>query len=310
MSTYHLYGVTVGTSLFLPELEPAVSAPDITVRLGDVEAPEESGWVDLWQRDDGGPWIRTCRTRDGYLIRYEDQVDFHYSAEARVLTVCLLDCPEATLRHFLLDQVMPLILSLEALVLHASAVVVDGSAIAFAGKCGVGKSTLAALLEAAGHPIASDDGLLLRREGSTLRAVPPYPGLRLWPEMIDVVGRTGEAGLVSADSAKRRLKHGLRFHDASLPLERVYFVAPEPAERVSFSPLGRRDAAVRFLEHSFRLEQRDRSVLDREMRIACESAALVPAWALAFPRDTRQWADVARSIVDHASATVAKPCCS
>lgn len=303
MTTYRLYDVTIGSSLSLPELEPAGAIPDLTVRLGDAGLPEE-GWVDLWQRDDGGPWIRTRRTPDGYAIRYQGQVDFHYAAGGRVLTVHVVDCPEATLRHFLLDQVVPLILSLDTLVLHASAVVVDGAAIAFAGRCGVGKSTLAALLEGAGHPIVSDDALVLRPEGATLRAIPPYSGLRLWPEMIDAVGRARDAGLVSAGSKKRRLKDGLRFHAASLPLERIYFVAPEPADHVSFAPLSLRDIAVRFLEYSFRLEQRDPSQLAREMRTACESAALVPAWSLSFPRDTRQWDAVARSIVAHARDTV------
>jgi hypothetical protein len=48
--------------------------------------------------------------------------------------------------------------------LHASAVEVDGSALAFAGQSGQGKSTLAALLCAAGRPAVADD--LLRCEVS------------------------------------------------------------------------------------------------------------------------------------------------
>ena len=48
--------------------------------------------------------------------------------------------------------------------LHASAVEVDGAALAFAGQSGQGKSTLAALLCAAGRPAVADD--LLRCEVS------------------------------------------------------------------------------------------------------------------------------------------------
>jgi hypothetical protein len=46
-------------------------------------------------------------------------------------------------------------------VLHASAAVVDGRAVAFSGASGSGKSTLAIGLGLAGHPLISDDCLLI-----------------------------------------------------------------------------------------------------------------------------------------------------
>ncbi len=46
-----------------------------------------------------------------------------------------------------------------ALVLHASAVEVDGGALAFVGHSGQGKTTLATLFCAAGHPLVTDDVL-------------------------------------------------------------------------------------------------------------------------------------------------------
>jgi len=54
-------------------------------------------------------------------------------------------------------------------VVHASAAVVDGKAIAFSGVAGSGKSTLALSLAQAGHNIISDDCVLV--QGQTIHAI-------------------------------------------------------------------------------------------------------------------------------------------
>lgn len=48
-----------------------------------------------------------------------------------------------------------------ALILHASAIAAGGQALVFAGKSGAGKSTIAAMLAAAGHPMLSDELLVI-----------------------------------------------------------------------------------------------------------------------------------------------------
>ena len=65
-------------------------------------------------------------------------------------------------------------------VLHASAVEVDGGAVAFAGASGAGKSTLAALLCATGARLVADDVLRLG-VGEVVSCVGGGPQLRLRP---------------------------------------------------------------------------------------------------------------------------------
>ena len=96
------------------------------------------------------------------------------------------------MRHLLLDQVMPLVLSRDRLVLHASAVATPAGAAAFIGFTGAGKSTLAASLSAAGFPILSDDCLVIERDGRGFLARPFYPGARLWPDSVHAVGANVE----------------------------------------------------------------------------------------------------------------------
>jgi energy-coupling factor transporter ATP-binding protein EcfA2 len=206
--------------------------------------------------------------------------------------------------------VMPLMLSMNALVLHASASLIDRCAVAFTGHCGVGKSTLAAILARRGHPVLSDDALLVRPRGAHLEAVPSYAGLRLWPGMMAAFSRGAATLPVDAASTKRRLKGDLGFHDGPAPLGCVYLVSPDPSSDVMLSPLSARDTAMVFVEHGFRIEQRDGAALTREMDTACGAAARVPAWRLSYPREEEQWDLVARRIAAHARDTVANPCCT
>ena len=308
MNVYRAYGVAFRSCLDLPELDPCAADPEFTI-LERPLPPLPDAWVDYWEPGGPAPWIR-LQWYDGYRIRYQDQVDFHVSPRDRTITVDVLDCPPAALRHFLLDQVMPLMLSMHALVLHASASVIDGRTVAFTGHCGVGKSTLAAILARRGHPVLSDDALLLRPSGTTLEAVPSYPGLRLWPGIMAAMSRGAETLPVDSASAKRRLKGDLGFHGCPAPLGGVYMVAPEPSADVVFRPLSARDTAMLFIEHGFRIEQREGTALTREMDTACDAARRVPAWRLSYPREEAQWDLVARLIAAHVRDTVANPCCT
>lgn len=308
MTVYRVYGVAFESSLDLPELDACAADPEFVVRQGRLP-PAPDAWVDHWKPCERNPWIR-LQWCDGYRIRYQDLVDFHVWPGDRAITVDVLDCPPAALRHFLLDQVMPLMLSMSALVLHASAAVIDDHAVAFAGPGGAGKSTLAAILAHRGHPLLSDDALLLRPSGASLEAVPSYRGVRLWPGMMAAFSRGAATLPVDDVSAKRRLKGDLGFRASAAPLAGVCLISPGPSADVVFRPLSLRDRAMLFIEHGFRIEQRDGAALTREMNTACDAAARVPAWTLSYPRDETQWDHVARLIAQHVRDTVASPCCS
>lgn len=313
MNRYRLHDLTFDSSLDLPELDRSSAPSQFTVGEGPL-GPVPDAWIDPWERDPRGPWIRVQR-HDGYRIRYDGQVDFHLSADGRTLTLHVIDCAPATVRHFLLDQVIPLALSLRSLVLHASASIVDGHAIAFTGPCGAGKSTLAAMLARHGHPIAADDALVLRPRTETLTkrlvALPAYPGLRLWPEMIDAFAPPGETAPVSEGSPKRRVRTDLPFSAMPARLGGVYLVSATagPYDRVAIEPLSARDTAMLFIEFGFRLEQRDPVRLADEIDRACDAASRVPAFSLRYPREASRQDEVAAAIAAHARREIEYACC-
>jgi hypothetical protein len=313
VNRYRLHDLTFDSSLHLPELDRSSAPPEFTVVEGPLAAVPDA-WIDPWERDPRGPWIRVQR-HDGYRVRYDGQVDFHLSRDGQVLTLRVIDCAPATVRHFLLDQVIPLALSLRCLVLHASASVVDGHAIAFTGPSGAGKSSLAAMLALDGHPIAADDALVLRRRGDSaaagLEALPAYPGLRLWPDMIDAFAPAEETAPVSDASPKRRVRADLPFSTSPARLSALYFVsaASAPPERITIEPLTLRDTAMLFIEFGFRLEQREPARLADEIDRACDAASRVAAWSLRYPRDAARRHDVAAAVVAHVRREIEYPCC-
>ena len=75
------------------------------------------------------------------------------------------------------------------LCLHASAVEVDGRCIAFAGASGRGKTTMAALACAAGHPLFGDDLLRARIDETGVSAFRGSSEIRLRPAIVELADR-------------------------------------------------------------------------------------------------------------------------
>jgi hypothetical protein len=112
--------------------------------------------------------------------------------------------------------------------LHASAVVADGAAIAFAGPPGAGKSTLLAGLTGRGFPLLSDDLCLIRDAGGRNLVGAGPPDLRLLPDAVERLD-LDRACAVPAEAAVR--KTVFRLGDAEqgdVPLRRVYTLAFSP----------------------------------------------------------------------------------
>jgi hypothetical protein len=83
---------------------------------------------------------------------------------------------------YLLGPVMGFVLLLRGLVcLHASAIVVNGAAIAFVGPAGSGKSTTAAAFATRGFSVLAEDVVTLDDRSDSFFVWPAYPCIRLWP---------------------------------------------------------------------------------------------------------------------------------
>jgi len=187
--------------------------------------------------------------------------------------------------------------------LHATAVVLDGRAVAFAGDCGYGKSTLAAEFLRAGHSLLTDDLLVVKRAGGARLAYPGAPRIKLCP---DVVGALPEAAGAPMNPITRKLVVPLTGVPAApVPLARLYVLPPpwrRRARGVEIQRLSARRAFVEITRATFNAEQRERARLARQFAFAADLAATVPVKRLSFPRELA-WLPAARAAIERDAAS-------
>lgn len=306
MGVYTIYGRRLQSDMPLPELAPAGGCagrdggPDFSFARGRIPEPDGT-WFDIWPVPGGRSWVRAIRVSSGYVVRYEDRADFLVDLDRRTIT-CDDDtdsgCPDEMMRHFLLDQVVPLTLSLDAPVLHASSVVIGGAMAAFIGPGGAGKSTLAVALGRLGHPVGSDDGLLLARSAGGVVGIPSYAGARLCADSARAVG-SDPGGTNAPVAAKIRVRDGLPFFTGAAPMARIYVVDPRPSPAIGFHALTPREAVMALVEQAYRLALDDRAALVRQFDDLADAALGIGAWRLSFPRALDGWRALAGAVAEH-----------
>ena len=274
------------------------------------DSSESYHWLNHWYSPDGTIWLAFAKVEAGYLLRFPELADFIVSTDAR--SVCCYpraDIPPETIRHLLLNQVIPLVLSqLGGIVLHAAACAMPQGTIAFMGSTGAGKSTLAASFGLKGFPILTDDCLLIEEQDGVVMSVPSYPGLRLWSESISALFE--EEPLlqpVAHYTDKKRLLVEQSQLDGSILLSAVYvLIEPEGAEEfsgVTITPLAASEAIFEAIKHTFQLDITDRAKLRRDFKQYEWLAKSVPFFKLAFPREHAYLSTVNMAILDHLNGT-------
>src|SRR6266567_5462846 len=142
---YEFCGVTIASELPLPELlRSARTNAEWSIAVDTVGVSRVSAeWFREWRLPGGKLWLSIGRIPNGYLLRFRDYADFTICTNPNRIVVHPVDAHQETLRHLLIDQVLPLALSRRGhLVLHASAVHLPGvGAVGFVGATGRGKST-------------------------------------------------------------------------------------------------------------------------------------------------------------------------
>jgi hypothetical protein len=130
---------------------------------------------------DGVAWYTFARCGDNVVGRIYRLVDFVIDAGQRRVVYHRDPATDPGLVPILITGTLTayLLSAQGRLVLHASAVEAGGAAIAFVGFSGQGKTTMAALLCADGHPLVTDDLLPVEVQGGQATCVPAGTELRV-----------------------------------------------------------------------------------------------------------------------------------
>lgn len=259
-----------------------------------------------WLMPGGAVWASFHRLDASYLIRFPGLADFHVSADGReVEGIPVNGISDQTVQHLYLNQVLPLALSRQMqLVLHGSAVEVGEAAIAFLGRSGRGKSTLAASFATHGFRFITDDGLLLAEtEAGDYQVQPSHPSIRLWDDSRQAVLPPSTAAAPAVDyTPKLRMLAGqdVPFCPQARTLKKIYVLDGSESTQIAISPIGGRDAVIETVRNCFLLDVDEQAALKQHYKQLLALASSVPFFRLEYPRRFDRLAEVRSAITAHA----------
>lgn len=261
-----------------------------------------------WVLADGTLWTGFYRVGDGYLLRFPGLADFSVSSDGRSVSAWPVPgVSSQTVEHLYLNQALPLALSRRfELVLHASAVEIEDSVVAFLGFSGRGKSTLAASFATSGHRFLTDDGLQLQAAAGGYRALPGHPSIRLWDDSRQaLIPETAQAAPPVDYTPKARLLAGDEAAFCNLPraLRGVYFLGEGIADSVTIDPVSGRDAMIELVRHSFLLDVEEKTILTHHFSRLTELVARPMFFRLDYPRDYEKLPAVREAVLAHSANT-------
>lgn len=257
-----------------------------------------------WALPDGQVWTSFYRTQTGYLLRFPGLADYRMSRDGRqVQCAPVADVSDETLKHLYLNQVLPLALSKQGkLVFHASAISVDGQAVAFVGESGRGKSTLAASFASSGFPFLADDGMVVESAQGDIRALPSHPSIRLWEDSQEalIVRGAAMAPPVQFTSKSRFLASDrIAFCSEPCQLHRGYFLGDSTAEDPLIRRMRPSEALMELVKHSFLLDTKAQDLLAIHFEGLAALASLPIFFRLDYPRRFQDLPRVRQAILEH-----------
>lgn len=218
MQFYETCGLQVASTVALPGMHAAPAGrlpPDLTIRPGPVprSLPDATGAGPTWEM-----------AGDQFLLRVPGVARFLLIDGRTVLFELEPDADEADLPAFIAGTVLGILLHQRGqVVLHASAVAVNGKAVLFCGRSGAGKSTLAAALEQRGLPLVTDDLCAISLNGNGVPMVAPDGRqLKLWAHSIDHLDLGDRRGSRVRGRVEKFYVEPSGVFDRALPLAAIY----------------------------------------------------------------------------------------
>jgi hypothetical protein len=291
--SYDVYGITIQSEIPFPLAESETPLnPVLELRLGDA-SDFRRALRGHTVEPDPAHWYEHLNLPDGSVYqRWPDMFEFLVSADGRIITCRpFLEASSGALETYLLTIVLSTsLLKLGYEVLHATAVIVDGCALAFLGPSGFGKSSLAACFLTAGYPVLTDDLLVLTWNRGLAQVPPGLPRIKLLPEAAE---RFLPTALDSVPMNPLTQKRVIPLSDsqawsAPVPLGAIYLLpypsATAPRRTVWIARCPAKAAFKELLAGTFNARAQDPARLKRQFENASRLHATIPIRRLGYQR--------------------------
>lgn len=290
MHHYHLYGCVIASAFPLPYNPISRAAADITFVVADASAFDSV----RGRRDSStsAGWFHSESLRDdSYYLRWTNLAEFLISPAGDVVHCrALRDGVEEAFHSYLLSQVLSFALLKQGIEpLHATAVVIDGVAIAFLGDCGYGKSSLAASFLRDGASLLTDDLLILQRSAGGYAGWPGPPRLKLFPDVArDLLGPAAPVGTRNAFTAKALFPMAAQARSGPVPMAALYVLdRPQvfPNHGVRIDALAPKPAFLELTRNTFNSVLQGSDRLRTHMTLIADVANRVPVRLISYRRE-------------------------
>jgi hypothetical protein len=239
MFHYSAYNLRIRSEIRLPELPYGLPGNGLEVRLAPADGASKPRAIE-WRETPSREALFSFTGVGSFLVRAGSEIIitpapgadhsiFHLYVEGMMLASALHQ------RDFL--------------VLHASVIDLNGRAIALMGPIGAGKSTFASAFLSRGFRILADDNAALESRAETLRVLPAFPSLKVYPE---VALSLGHSDLALRPMHPSQAKHAQRVNGAfsvsPLPLEAIYVL--DRGTDAAISALSTLESMTALIRHS------------------------------------------------------------
>ncbi len=313
---YHIFDISIESDLDLPELPEGTARETVIKIMSGTECKRvncKPEYLHEWKDTNGEICMLSVKLEDNYLLRFPELVDFLISTSGEsVFYFPESDIPEETIRHLILDQLIPRILGQRGhLVLHASAVKLrDGKVLVFLGGTGWGKSTIASSYYENGAELITDDCLLIKIVDNKIFCVPNYYGLRLYPDSAEAIFKENmRYKPVAHYSSKERLVLHHRESETAEPIPvSAILLLSDPGtgcvDTVSIKKIQGTKEIMAIVEQTFLMDIEDKAIISKQFINASEVNEASPVlYGLSYPRKYEMLAEV-RNTVEMTAANI------
>jgi hypothetical protein len=311
MQDYFAFGGCFRSEVEFPDLStcPPSDVPNWEISISTAE-PIEPGELQGVKEFEPGWALRLHRLRAGWRLEYGASGSYEVLGKGRRMVWHPgSDRREEVARAVILGPLMALALHESGtLCLHGSAVAVGQRGVGFLAPKGYGKSTLAAVLAAAGGRLMSDD-LVAVTPSADPHILPGVHSVRMWNDVAELLTDAFPEAHVH-EGWKKTLTNlpRQRLEWERLPLDAIYLISPV-AEPAGGRPVGR--ALVGPGEAALSLARNTKITDDlvgyleagTMLRWIAEIVSRVPVYQLDIQRDLARLPEIAAQILAWHSGT-------
>jgi len=269
--------------------------------------PETSVLLHQFNLADKSIYSSFYRIPQGFLFRFTSIGDFYVDRGGHLIaTHAETNVSKSDLELTYSEEVLPHLLSLQKrLVLHAAAININNSAVAFASNSGLGKSTLAASFAICGHQLLTDDVLLLEKTPAAFQVQPGQALIQIYPDSHKVLFLQNSNPVPKEDNLHKlavTADSDLVFCDHALPLHSLYSLGPGSGKDIIIRELSSQQAIMSMSLRTYWLDPEHRELREFQFRQLGELAQKVRCFHLDFPRQYEWLPKVREALISHVNS--------